>query len=63
MNSVLILILQVEMNEKSVDVLDKRRVNVLAQFMKVMKKLCKYLNNLTSKEIHSTVSQLKAVSR
>ncbi|KAM3237073.1 hypothetical protein P3L10_012102 [Capsicum annuum] len=53
--------IEVEMNEKSVDVLDKRRVNVLAQFMKVMKKLCKYLNNLTSKEIHSTVSQLKAM--
>ncbi|KAM3341778.1 hypothetical protein P3S68_026744 [Capsicum galapagoense] len=53
--------IEVEMNEKSMDVLDKKRVNVLAQFMKVMKKLCKYLNNLTSKEIHSTVSQLKAM--
>lgn len=34
---------------------------ILPFFMKVMKRLCKYLNNLTSKEIDSTLSRLKAI--
>ncbi|OIT04070.1 rna cytidine acetyltransferase 1 [Nicotiana attenuata] len=34
---------------------------ILSLFMKVMKRLCKYLNNLTSKELDATVSRLKAI--
>ncbi|XP_009629176.1 RNA cytidine acetyltransferase 1-like [Nicotiana tomentosiformis] len=37
------------------------RQQILSLFMKVMKRLCKYLNNLTSKEIDSTESRLKAL--
>lgn len=37
------------------------RPQILSLFMKVMKRLCKYLHNLKSKEFESTVSRLKVI--